>query len=117
MRLCSLYHAGDWPPQKRMRADLRPSKKNTNGLYAWKRDVPVFVFPGIEAVYKDFVFGAVSLWGHYVEHEEGYRAEYAYPYEIKVFDPALVQPLRDLYAVDVILATRLDFPRPVVFAE
>ena len=32
-----------------------------------------------------WAFGRVSLWGRIVECEDGWRAEYAYPYELEVY--------------------------------
>jgi hypothetical protein len=51
--------------------------------------------------------GRVSLWGRYVEAEAGYRAEYAYPFELflfpltRPFDGSLAGLVRERYAVDV----------------
>jgi hypothetical protein len=36
------------------------------------------------AALRTFVSGEVSLWGRLIEHEHGYRAEYAYPRRIVV---------------------------------
>lgn len=47
------------------------------GVYAYKK--PAF----IEVYYIPFrVQGEVWLWGDVVEHQDGYRAQYAYPKEI-----------------------------------
>lgn len=49
-----------------------------------------------------WAFGRVSLWGRIVEHEHGWRAEHAYPYELAVHGPpGLAETVRRLYAVDV----------------
>jgi hypothetical protein len=52
--------------------------------------------------------GRVSAWGHIVCHAHGWRAQYAYPYDISVAtgDPGLVRGLADRYAVDVGLLAR-----------
>jgi hypothetical protein len=52
---------------------------------------------------ESWAVGRVSLWGRIVESEHGWRAEYAYPYELVVFtaDDRVAAELRDLYAVDV----------------
>lgn len=47
--------------------------------------------------------GQVSLWGRVIEHEQGWRAQYAYPYAITVesLDAGLAAAIRTEYAVDV----------------
>jgi hypothetical protein len=47
----------------------------------------------------------VSLWGKILARERGYRAQYAYPYELFVIggDEQMARELRDRYAVDVSL--------------
>lgn len=58
------------------------------------------------------VIGRVSLWGHWVRCESGWRAQYAYPYDLYVQRPShtlegmeIVQAtsrlLREQYLVDV----------------
>lgn len=40
--------------------------------------------------YEDIkVLGQVSLWGRVIETENGYRAQYAYPAELWLFDDSL----------------------------
>lgn len=49
-----------------------------------------------------WAFGRVSLWGRVAEHETGWRAEQAYPYELTVYGPSEVaRTIRNLYGVDV----------------
>lgn len=49
-----------------------------------------------------WAFGRVSLWGRIVEHVDGWRAEYAYPYALTVFgDREIAAKLRGLYGVDI----------------
>jgi hypothetical protein len=47
--------------------------------------------------------GRVSLWGRVLARENGFRAQYAYPYELLLIggDDVLARDLRSLYAVDV----------------
>lgn len=49
-----------------------------------------------------WAFGRVSLWGRLIEHELGWRAQYAYPYEVAVFTggKAATQIGRE-YVIDV----------------
>jgi hypothetical protein len=45
----------------------------------------------------------VSLWGRVLARENGFRAQYAYPYELFLIggQDELARELRRLYAVDV----------------
>ena len=49
--------------------------------------------------------GRVSLWGRTIENTGGWRAEFAYPYDVVVLggDRALAGALRSDYAIDVSL--------------
>jgi hypothetical protein len=59
-----------------------------------------------------WAFGRVSLWGRIVEHVDGWRAEYAYPYEITVYGPdELAAKLRSLYGIDVECRAVDELPR------
>jgi hypothetical protein len=61
---------------------------------------------------EGWAFGRVSLWGRIVECERGWRAQYAYPYDLVVFtrDERVAAELRDLYAVDVTTAPPTERP-------
>jgi hypothetical protein len=50
-----------------------------------------------------WAFGQVSLWGRVIEHEKGWRGQYAYPYSLAVhsLDPDVARIIRDEYLVDV----------------
>jgi hypothetical protein len=54
---------------------------------------------------RPIALGSVSLWGRILARERGYRAQYAYPYELFVIggDEQIARELRDRYAVDVSL--------------
>ena len=50
-----------------------------------------------------WAFGQVSLWGRVIEHEKGWRSQYAYPRTLAVhsLDPHVAEVLHDEYLVDV----------------
>jgi hypothetical protein len=52
---------------------------------------------------RPIALGRVSLWGRILVRERGFRAQYAYPYDVVVLggDDELARELRDTYAVDV----------------
>jgi hypothetical protein len=59
-----------------------------------------------------WAFGRVSLWGRIVEHETGWRAQYAYPYDLTVYGTEiLADKVRNLYLVDVEQAAADELPR------
>jgi hypothetical protein len=52
---------------------------------------------------RPIALGSVSLWGRILMREHGFRAQYAYPYELHLIggDDRIARELRDRYAVDV----------------
>jgi hypothetical protein len=54
---------------------------------------------------RPIALGSVSLWGRILARERGFRAQYAYPYELYLIggDGQIARELRDRYAVDVSL--------------
>lgn len=103
-----------WPGGTRLEAECQnpgpwhwvektPGEQCQCGIYAAKDLMTLsnmVVFPR-----GPYVYGRVSLWGKVIEGEMGYRAEFAYPYEIIVpdtWDLSLVETLRKTYQVDVI---------------
>lgn len=44
-------------------------------------------------------WGSVSLWGRVIEHERGYRAEYAYPSELWMTDATTARRVQSLYGI------------------
>lgn len=57
------------------------------------------------------VWGSVKFWGRVVEHEIGYRAEYAYPSQLYCQDPKLAATVAELYGVPCDVKV-LDIPTP-----
>ena len=49
--------------------------------------------------------GRVSLWSRVIQNVDGWRAQFAYPYDVELVggDPATARGLRRRYAVDVSL--------------
>ena len=80
-----------------------PAPDCSCGIYAFKRREDADLLAREKAGHDLLVLGRVSLWGHVVESERGYRGEFAYPYDLEVLggsEPA-VRELRSRYAVDV----------------
>jgi hypothetical protein len=118
-------HHVSWPARRRLEAacsahgDEAPSSGHECGIYAFKsRDLAEELlrrYIGVRQCYgreqefppprrgRPIALGSVSLWGRIMERERGYRAQYAYPYELFLLnaDDAIARELRRLYAVDV----------------
>jgi hypothetical protein len=52
---------------------------------------------------RPIALGRVSLWGRVLARERGFRAQFAYPYDLVLIggDAALARALRSQYAVDI----------------
>ena len=52
---------------------------------------------------RPIALGSVSLWGRVLARDKGFRAQYAYPYELFLIsaDDEIARQLRARYAVDV----------------
>ncbi len=68
------------------------------GIYAYKND-SLWIAP---------CWGKVALWGRIVEHEDGYRAQYAYPLELHVKEEKLADELRINYGCEVVVEEHHD---------
>ena len=78
--LVSPHQGTPWEPGEIKKADQKPSASQF-GIFAHKQPEQVF-----EQEHKRWdVVGSVLLWGDVVEHENGYRAEYARPHEMLFF--------------------------------
>jgi hypothetical protein len=93
--VCSSYrtsHEAPWPNCRCGIYGLRDRELAERALWKYSRGST-----------SNWALGRVSLWGRIVECEHGWRAEYAYPYDLVVFavDATVGDELRDVYAVDV----------------
>ena len=115
--LASWSEGARWPARERLEARCRrilgrcaeaPGRGHACGIYALRsrelaesllRELPLPVV-GTVAI------GRVSLWGRVIENVDGWRAQFAYPYDVVLVggDAATARCLRERYAVDVSLA-------------
>lgn len=51
---------------------MLPTQHNTHGIHAWRFKPWAYAYSGGVRV-----LGRVKLWGQIVEHQDGYRAQYA----------------------------------------
>ena len=118
-------HHVSWPARRRLEAGCAahggeaPSSGHECGIYAFKsRELAEDLlrrYVGVRHRYgreqeispappgRPIALGSVSLWGRILVREHGYRAQYAYPYELFLLnaDDRIASDLRRLYAVDV----------------
>lgn len=77
-----------WPAGQPIAASLAPAADNPYGIYAVKSEALMPELRGYTAQPPAVIVrGQVALWGKVIEHEKGYRAEYAYPYLIDLSPP------------------------------
>jgi hypothetical protein len=120
------WHHVSWPPQRRFEAsctlhrDAAPVEDHECGIYAFRTralaEDLLRRYTGIRQCYgreyrelppvrhgRPIALGSVSLWGRILAREKGFRAQYAYPYELHLIggDDRIARELRDRYAVDV----------------
>ena len=116
--LASVVYRVPWPAREPLRSTCEaggclaarwPAHRHTCGIHAFKERAGADGFPSswehlrFGPAQDEYVIGRVSLWGHVVEHEAGYRAELAYPYEL-FLSPGHAHhahALASAYAVDV----------------
>ena len=77
----------------------------------------IYAFKSPDGLYleHDCIYGEVNLWGSVLEHDEGYRAEFAYPKELwvnKEFDATMILRLEEAYGVPVVIKEDL----PIILA-
>jgi hypothetical protein len=111
-RLESWTRGDEWPAGRRTEARCRrhgaPLASHRCGVYAFRtREAAQRLLarcaPGGFAGCRPVALGAVSLWGRVIPHSDGWRGQYAYPYELLVLggDDDVARNLRRRYAVDV----------------
>ena len=126
-RLRSWAHSTLWPAGRRLEAHCRsilsialpawshpaPRKGHRCGIYAVRERAAAEAMmrqigePGPASNRLPAALGRVSLWGRVMQNTGGWRAQYAYPYDLILFggDESLATGLRGDYAVDVSLAS------------
>jgi hypothetical protein len=120
------WHHVSWPAQARFEARCSthgaeaPVQGHECGIYAFRtRELAEDLlrrYTGVRHHYGrpnqelpplrygcPIAIGRVSLWGRVLARENGFRAQYAYPYELFLIggQDELARELRRLYAVDV----------------
>jgi hypothetical protein len=122
--LASWVKGGQWPAGDRLEARCRsfglrgshrhpaPRRDHGCGIYALRRKARAEalvseLFENAGGVHAPVALGRVSLWGRVIENTDGWRGQYAYPYDLTLFGGTeeLRRRLAATYAVDVSLAS------------
>jgi hypothetical protein len=78
VQLESIVYPMIWHPVKPVQAPV--GLEVPSGVHAWQTNAQCVAHSKLYGDYaRDWIIGEVSLWGHVVKHEHGYRAEFAYP--------------------------------------
>jgi hypothetical protein len=95
-RLCSVYISTYvWDPDKPASGDVR-----THGIYSF-RNVICSSTEYAHALPSSFIlFGKVKVWGEVVEHERGYRSQFARIISLDYGDPKLLAKFRQIYRLN-----------------
>ena len=91
-----------------------PNQPHACGIHAFKERADAEVYPSTWEARRSggarsadvYAIGRVSLWGRIVEHERGYRAALAYPFDLflQAQHHRLAIPLAARYGVEVTVA-------------
>lgn len=120
-RLVSWWLNTEWLPRERIESVCDehgplPDRDHDCGIHAFMHKDEALAYIGQKVPFVGYPFvrqvegrvcvaiGRVSLWGRVVEHERGYRGQYAYPYDIFLIDGTheIARSLAARYAVDVV---------------
>src|SRR5262249_55925988 len=71
------------------------------GIYSFRNVIKSTADYGYDsAVRGPFLFGKIKIWGEIVEHEAGYRSEFAKIVSLDYGDPELLEKFRKIYRVN-----------------
>jgi hypothetical protein len=89
-----------WPLDEPAHGDVR-----THGIYSFRDVIRSREDYGYASgMVGPLLFGKVKIWGEIVEHEAGYRSEFAKIVRLDYGDPELLQKFRIIYRVNQQLA-------------
>ena len=87
-----------WYPYRPASGDVR-----THGIYSFRHVIRSRDDYGYDqGTIEPFLFGKVKIWGEIVEHEAGYRSEFAKIESLDYGDPELLDKFRKIYKVNQI---------------
>jgi hypothetical protein len=86
-----------WLPDRPASGDVRE-----HGIYSFKDVIRSREQYGYPLVWRALLFGSVKIWGDIVEHEVGYRSQFAKITSLDYGDPELLEKFRAIYGVNVL---------------
>jgi hypothetical protein len=117
--LVSWWLNTEWPAREKLEASCphhgaMPARSHDCGIHGFHSLDEVLTYIGQAPAPREARFvrrvdgciglaaGQVSLWGRAVAHQRGWRAQYAYPYDLVLLegDRRLARALADRYAVE-----------------
>ncbi len=95
-RLCSVYISDYvWDPDKPASGDVR-----THGIYSFRNVIRSSAEYAHTLPNSLLLFGKVKIWGEVVEHERGYRSQFARIISLDYGDPKLLAKFRNVYRLN-----------------
>jgi hypothetical protein len=95
-RLRSVYVSDYvWEPDKPASGDVR-----IHGIYSFRNVIRSKRQYGYPLSSGPIVLGKVTIWGEIVEHEAGYRSEFARIVSLDYGDPELLAKFRNIYRLN-----------------
>jgi hypothetical protein len=85
-----------WQPDKPASGDVR-----THGIYSFRDLVRSRREYGYSIASGPLLFGRVKIWGEVVEHEAGYRSQFARIISLDYGDPELLEKFRLIYGINL----------------
>jgi hypothetical protein len=89
-----------WHPDEPASGDVR-----THGIYSFRdaiRSKYEYTYTSLDN--GPLLFGKVKIWGEVVEHEAGYRSQFAKIVSLDYGDPELLEKFRKIYRINQCLA-------------
>jgi hypothetical protein len=86
-----------WLPDQPASGDVRE-----HGIYSFKQVIRSREQYGFSLAGGPLLFGSVKIWGEIVEHEVGYRSQFAKIVSLDYGDPELLEKFRAIYGVNVL---------------
>jgi len=84
-----------WDPDKPASGDVR-----THGIYSFRNVIRSSAEYAHTLPNSLLLFGKVKIWGEVVEHERGYRSQFARIISLDYGDPKLLAKFRNVYRLN-----------------
>jgi hypothetical protein len=89
-----------WHPDRPAWGDVRE-----HGIYSFRQPIQSREQYGYPGAGGTLLFGSVKIWGEIVEHETGYRCQFAKIVSLDYGEPELLEKFRAIYGLNVCAET------------